>query len=109
MAKHTTIQTFKSIAELKASYNLILPHPYEEWRLLATPGIGQIHAIPSMRGIATATNGILVLIINEQDQPMFGHIDNFVSDDVQVIIELSAKSKTPTKPSKRVVDIMEFV
>lgn len=108
MAKHTTLQYFSSMAQLKETYHVVLPRPYD-WHLIARPAYGQIHGIPTMRGVAIATNGILVAIIQENDCLTIGHLDNFIPDDVEVDVKVLTAKPVTRKPTTHEVDIMEFV
>lgn len=60
---------------------LILPRPYC-WRLVIDQPVGQIHGLPTCRGIAVATNGILVAIESEnQTQVAICHLEWFKCDE----------------------------
>ena len=62
MAKLTTLQPFRDIEHLKAHHRLLLSKPYDTWRLIKNPIMGQIQGLPTLNGFALATNGIIVLI-----------------------------------------------
>ena len=97
MAKHYIPQTFRSIDELKQVAAVSLPHPHD-WRLIAEPVVGSINALPQHRGVAIATNGILVLLLRE-DKFLIGHMDFFVADTMQSV----AKPQATTTPKPKVV------
>ena len=80
---------FSSVDDFKKAYKTNLPKPYD-WRLIE-PMVGEINGIPTSRGIAVATNGILVAIM-QNDGIVFGHLDWFVKDVEQPINEANAGS-----------------
>jgi len=109
MARITILQRFSSCKELAQQYRVVLPKPWQDWRLIASPVVGQIHALPNMRGVAVATNGIICAIIKGDETLTFGHIDNFVPD-VQSQVEFkTACQNKPVAAKKPIVDISEFV
>lgn len=110
MARINILNDFQSVAAMQKSLAVLLPKP-DEWRLLQPALVGQINALPETRGLALATNGIHVLILQENKQ-CFGHIDWFVADEDQPVKDLTVTAKTvkePKKATKKVVDMMEFV
>ena len=100
MARSIIPQQFQSIAQLKASYAIILPKPYE-WRLIAEPCVGQINGLPKTQGIVVATNGIECLIVQENGL-VLGHNDFFVADDAPSTDGAKLLTRVPTKRSSRV-------
>lgn len=108
MAKTLIPCAFSSVAELAKTHRVLLPKPYE-WRLLNPSLQGEVQGIPNCRGTAVASNGILVLVLQDKSF-FFGHIDWFVTDndeDLTVKKVLAGKTAKPTK--KENVDILEFV
>lgn len=79
MAKLSPIQTFNSLDAVRETFRVLLPRPYE-WRLLKQPIVGEINGLPESRGIAIATNGIIVAI-QQNESLFFGHLDFFVEDE----------------------------
>jgi hypothetical protein len=73
------LQTFVSLTEIKNTFRVVLPRPYE-WRLLQELMYGEINGLPESRGVAIATNGIIVAIVQESHL-FFGHLDYFVQDE----------------------------
>lgn len=104
MAKTTIPCAFVSVAELAKTHKVLLPRPYE-WRLLQPALHGQVLGVPSCRGTAVATNGILVMVL-QQDSFFFGHIDWFVVDEDKNLSVKKVLSGTKKQPK---VDILEFV
>ena len=92
---------FQSVDDFKRTFKSSLPKPYD-WRLIE-PMVGEINGIPTSRGIAIATNGIIVAIM-QNDGVVFGHLDWFVKDKEQPIcaskLGLTVKSSS-TKISHR--------
>lgn len=117
MAKLATLQHFPSVHAFAQHYGLILPRPYD-WRLLADCPVGEVSGIPSLRGTAIATNGIVAAVITGEDKHFFCHIDYFIADadesvdldSVKVplskLVKRERKSeKSPATP----VDVSEFI
>ena len=105
MARLTTIQHFKSVSHLKETTGVLLPKPYE-WRLLVDPVIGHIHGLPTTQGVAIATNGIEVVIL-QSNGVVLGHLDFFEPDEQENQIKIPVKHETKTPRIVR--DISEFV
>jgi hypothetical protein len=66
--------------EVAKQFHLTLPKPRESWRLVKEAPTGEIVGIPTFRGKAVITNGILVGIVRETGSLVFGHLDFFVKD-----------------------------
>ena len=95
MARITTIQSFGSVGAIKDFYKITLPKPYD-WRLLVPNVVGEVNGIPSSRGVAVATNGILVAIV--QTNALFiGHLEFFVPDEEEVLVVALEKTTTRKK------------
>jgi len=58
----------------------ILPKPSDTWRILQKPRVGEVNGLPHMRGVAIATNGIIVAIKTGDQRVIFGHLEWFVPD-----------------------------
>lgn len=104
MARQTTIQTFSSVTAIKQAFGITLPKPYD-WRLLSPCVVGEMNALPNMRGVAVATNGILVAIL-QNATIIIGHLDYFVADQEQAVPKALVGKKSP-KPTRK-VNIEEF-
>ena len=78
---------FQSVDDFKRTFKSSLPKPYD-WRLIK-PMVGEINGIPTSRGIAVATNGIIVAIM-QNDGIVFGHLDWFVKDAEQPVGDVNA-------------------
>ena len=85
---------FDSIESFNRTFKAALPKPYD-WRLIEAM-TGEINGIPTSRGIAVATNGILVAIM-QNDGIVIGHLDWFVKDEEQPVerSESPALSSSP--------------
>jgi hypothetical protein len=77
--------------------NAWLPKPKDSWRLTKEPIIGQINGIPTYRGAAVATNGIMVVLVNEASLVFIGHLDWFIPDDDEVDVQDWIEHNRPKK------------
>ena len=94
------MQHHASLASFQAMHNVLLPGWRAwPWRLTTKAPVGEVHGIPTMRGKAVATNGILVAIETSSGKLMFGHLDNFVCDDKDEIQDVQATAR-PAKARK---------
>ena len=107
MAKITSINCFTSPNDLKEQYGVMLPKPHE-WRLLPLAVSGAIHGIPTSQGVAVATNGIHVAIV-QHTRLFIGHIDFFVADEQEVVVNFKKNTVTTKQERKPTVDISEFI
>ena len=110
MARIAFQSPYSSVAELKSLHGLTLPKPYD-WRLLSPALVGSINALPGTQGIAVATNGILVAVL-QQDKIFFGHLDWFVADEQSSSSRDNHPKVSTTKVKKQKqpkIDISEFV
>lgn len=71
---------YSSLRDFCVRRRIMLPKPTEEWRLLKGQPVGNIHALPGLRGRAVATNGIIVAIELEDESVVFGHLEWFKRD-----------------------------
>ncbi len=91
---------------------LLYPKPHDTWHALERPVSGQIQGIPTMRGLAVATNYIHVAI--EQPQGVvFGHLEWFVKDknepsDLDEAIACRRKAAAVTLNTKKTILFAEF-
>lgn len=99
-------QHYPSLFSLVRHHKVMLPAPKETWRLLQQPCLGNINGLPDFRGIAVATNGIIVAIEDPvMDLLFFGHLEWFVKEndnasDLDVVI----KAKRPSKKKDSKLD-----
>ena len=108
MAKLTTLQPFRDIGDIKSTYHITLAKPYE-WRLIKEPYVGEINGIAKMRGVAVATNGILVAIMQPTGM-VVGHLDYFVADvdEPDYVVETAvAVNREKEKQSANVYRLFE--
>jgi hypothetical protein len=108
MARLTTLQHFDSVHHLAMHFGIVsLPRPKQDWRLLKEPFFGEIVGIPSLRGCAVATNGIIVAIVQANEHLTFGHLDNLIADtQVDESVKAIVKSKQPSRQTR---NIEEFI
>lgn len=112
----TTIQPYPSLSVMCRTKRIqILPKPRDTWRLVAQPVVGAINAIPQFRGLAIATNGVIVLLETSagRDTFIFGHLQFFVKDDIEQETDLDldialAKGETPPAAKRKVECLKEF-
>lgn len=79
MAKLIVSNPFSSIQQIALTYKVVLPKP-REWRMIPQSFSGEVNGCPAMRGVAVATNGIHVAIL-QSDNIVIGHLDWFVADE----------------------------
>ncbi len=96
-----------SLSELVLKYNLILPKPRDDWRLIQEPVQGEINGIPSMRGFCLATNGIIVAILTQDSKIIFGHLPFFVPDREEELAKVMNQPKTK-KATKKEEDFFKL-
>jgi hypothetical protein len=107
MARHEVLQVFASIDAIKKEFKVLLPKPYD-WRLLQPCFVGEVNGLPSMRGTAIATNGILLAILQD-NALLIGHMDSFVIDLEQGEALGKVAKVASTKTTKKNVPIEDFV
>ena len=110
MPKHHAYNEFPSVQAIKEYFGQPLPKPHD-WRLVSPAQVGEINGLPSSKGLAIATNGILVAIM--QGPTLFiGHTDSFVVDIVESD-EFARQGGRPSAATKitarKTIDIMDFV
>jgi hypothetical protein len=103
---------FPTLDVLTRQLRVVLPAPRDGWRLITDPRVGAIVGLDTAngyRGLAIATNGIMVLIYNESSGLVrFGHLEWFqpdVSDMDDVVV---GSSKRKVKPAKGFEDYLGF-
>lgn len=97
-----------SLTELRRSEHL--PKPYDDWRLVQKPVPGHINGLETIRGLAVATNGIIVALLNSYGKISFGHLEWFVKDkpsDETDLFDGAAVTPRATR-SKRLDALAEF-
>lgn len=72
-----------------------LPRPYE-WRLMSECSVGSVHGIPSINGIAVATNGILVCV-QQGTTFKIAHAESWVADEVECEVKRTAQKTAISK------------
>lgn len=82
------------ISRICLEHRVSLPKPYDDWRIVPDHPLGHIHGLPSMRGQAIATNGIMVLLITSANTPIFGHLQWFIADPHADIHRKNTTTKT---------------
>jgi hypothetical protein len=73
---------YPTIAQFWRAYGV--PPRKGDWRLHEAQ-VGQFHALPMMRGVACATDGVL-LIVKTQNGYCMGHLDNWVKDKEERVV-----------------------
>lgn len=97
--KHQFPQLFDNIYHLRAETGIILPKPFDTWRLIAEPVMGKIQGIPTLWGVAIATNGI-TLILQRGEEYLDVHLDNFIPDDIEDVDRLGGNTRTKATSTK---------
>lgn len=89
---------FPNMSSLRAAYGRHLPQPADNWRTIKEPHFGHIQGIPSMMGLAVATDGIYVVIKRGDGHFLLGHLDWFISDDIPEVGGFTKHVKDEVKP-----------
>lgn len=71
----SSTNSYSSLREFVVSNRLQLPKPTETWRLVKNQPVGSIIGLPTIQGIAVATNGILVAIERSDREILFCHLE----------------------------------
>lgn len=113
MNVNLTTNSYNSLGEFLATNRLILPDKDSQWRLVKNQPFGSIKGLPTMQGIAVATNGILVAIERSDRSILFGHLEWFRGDKGEIIIEKNGEpkaigSKTSEKESSFSMSLLDF-
>ncbi len=102
------MQPYTTVHALCERHHLKLPRPHPWWLLSGDDCIvGEVNGVPTIRGKAVATNGIMVAVLTVQGDIDLGHRQFFVRDE-----EPREESYTPRQASlgtKRKATIQRFV
>ena len=103
------LNPYKSAAQCQAVHGIIFPKPYN-WFLLQPAMLGEVNGLPGSRGLAVASNGIIVLIERGNDL-FFGHMDHFVEDKLEQVSPKPAVKKTrATRTAKTIpTEYLDYV
>lgn len=86
------LQRYRSMDEFcraKHCHIQMLPKPRETWRLVDKPVLGSINGLErKFRGLAVATNGIIVAIETSASTVLFAHLQWFYKDDPEAETDL---------------------
>jgi hypothetical protein len=73
------------------------------WRALKEQPQGNINGLPSLRGTAIATDGVLVAILTWNGTLLVGHLDYFIADKKESTVRLAAASKPKAARAPKVM------
>jgi hypothetical protein len=73
------------------------------WRALQEQKQGNIHGLPTLRGTAVATDGVLVAIFKWDGTLSVGHLDYFIADKNVSAARPTAAPKPKTARTPKVV------
>lgn len=111
LPKERMLNPYVYLEKLVRKHGCMLPKPKEDWRLVQHPVMGHINGLQdSMRGMAMATNGIMVAIEDQVANILFfGHLEWFNKEtdeesDLDVVIKARVK-----KPSKLDLEFQDYV
>lgn len=99
--------SYASLREFVITNRLQLPKPTETWRLVKNQPTGSITGLPSIQGVAVATNGILVAIERSDKSILFCHLEWFKCDKGEIEPALG-KSKPVSEANLFVASLMDF-
>jgi hypothetical protein len=100
MAKHLTYNDFDNVAAVRARFkDITLPMKWSEWRLVQPAQVGQIQGLPGSKGVAVATNGILV-IIDTGATAFIGHLQSFVVEEGEEFVDPYGRKSTSSAVKK---------
>lgn len=68
-------------ASLFFSQHGIVRKDAHHWRIVVNQPSGEINGLPTSRGVARVTNGILVIIEQPNGELFEGHLDFFIKDE----------------------------
>lgn len=108
MLTFSTTNSYNSLREFVISNKLMLPKPTETWRLVKNQPVGSIIGLPTIQGIAVATNGILVAIERTDREILFCHLEWFRCDKGEIEPGLAKKSKPVREANNFVKSLMNF-
>ena len=86
---HEILPPFDSLSALQREMRISLPASREPWRL-TTAQVGQINGLPTSRGVRVATNGVLCIIRQSEDNVKWfvGHESMWEVDVVEMVVEV---------------------
>lgn len=94
----------------------ILPKPSDDWRLIQVPVTGEINGLPSIRGLAVATNGIIVALRRSDSFLVYGHLEWFLKDRNEPISDLDSdleeakiRAQVAKTSSRKVSDLLDDI
>ena len=101
--------TYSSISTFSRTHHLqSLPRPRDSWRILLMPVTGEITGLGNVfRGLAVATNGVIVAIESSAGAILFGHLQWFEKDDPEEESDID-NVKSVFASRKRMQTIAEF-
>lgn len=109
MESSITTNSYPSLREFVVTNRIQLPKPTETWRLVKDQPIGSIVGLPTIQGIAVATNGIIVAIERSDRSILFAHLEWFKCDKGETEPrEPKAIGTKAVKNSSFVVELMNF-
>jgi hypothetical protein len=100
MAKHLITNPYNNVYDVRARFrDEPTPMKWSEWRLLQPAQVGMINGLPGTKGVAIATNGVLV-IIDTGCLPFVGHLESFITEEGEEFTDPYGKKMTTTKKPK---------
>lgn len=90
---------YPTLSAFVTAKRLVLPSPKTWWLLSDADAVtGEVNGVPSLRGVAVATNGILIAVETVTGTVLFGHRDWFVVDKEP---KDTATGRSTPRPSTR--------
>lgn len=89
--RFANVHQFFNAADIRMS-----PAKKHYWRLTEVRP-GEFRGCPGSRGLLMATNGILAFTLNEVGRSFLGHLENFISDEVEVEENADTNKKTASR------------
>lgn len=102
--------TYSSLSQFAKLHRLAaLPRPHDTWRLLCKPCLGEINGLGHyFRGLAVATNGVIVAIETSAGNVLFGHLQWFEKDDPLAESDLDNARTVFPKHTKTIAEFEEL-
>ena len=94
-------QKYSDVQQFAKAHGILLPSAKVSYWRLTKRIVGQINGIPSIRGILTATNGILCFIESEAGVPLLGHIGWFEPDQADDREDVANECAQENAPARR--------
>lgn len=108
----TTLQHYPSLDSFCHQHSLhiqMLPKPRDGWRLIQQPVLGGINGLThKYRGLAVATNGIIVAILTSANAICFGHLEWFIKDEPDEETDLDSAMAEVVAARKRMQTVKTF-